>query len=113
MAFMTSFWSFGQSNDITVQADVDKIDGVPVYFLSSPINDYYEVGSFSSYFLFDEQEFFEGAQSDVYQKLSNIVRAAKRKARKGKIDYFDALLVNPKSFHVVAICFYALDEPKN
>jgi hypothetical protein len=95
--------SFAQE-DITIQADVQKVLNVPIYIYSYPIHDYYEVATVEAVltFLFDEDP-------TLRDRVVEIVKTAKRKRAKGKIEAFDAIIIDPETYTGILIRFYELD----
>ena len=70
------------------------MENVPVYLFSTPVESYTETGTVNTtltgaIWLMDEYE-----ELAVDEKVRLIVRAAKRKARKGKVAEFDAIMIN-------------------
>lgn len=68
-----------------------RISSVPIFIYSSPEADYEEVSerwSFMTLSAYDD---------DIYQRMHNIVRRAKRRAQKGKTPPFDAIVIDPVS----------------
>ena len=76
------------------KGDVHLVENVPVYLFSTPVESYTETGTVNTtltgaIWLMDEYE-----ELAVDEKVRLIVRAAKRKARKGKVAEFDAIMIN-------------------
>lgn len=71
-------------------AEAIRIQNVPVFMYAHPDGDYEEVSERWSFMTLSEY-------SDIYQRMHDIVRIAKRRVRKGKIAPFDAIVVDPIS----------------
>lgn len=91
-------------NDIK-KGDVHLVENVPVYLFSTPVESYTETGTVNTtivgaLWLFDEYD-----ELAVDEKVRLIVRAAKRKARKGKVADFDAIMINREGWIGTMISF--------
>lgn len=87
---------------------VDRVLNVPVFMYAYPDAEFSEVRELSATWawILDGPEYY----TTVNERVREIVKKAKRKERKGKIDEFDALVIHPDDFTGVLIKF---DETVN
>ncbi|MFK8045210.1 MAG: hypothetical protein AB8B72_06930 [Crocinitomicaceae bacterium] len=77
------------------KGNVHLVENVPVYLFSTPVQKYSETGTIGSSFtglLWLSPD--DCQELTINQRVGLIVRNAKRKLRKGKIENFDAILIN-------------------
>ena len=83
----------------SLNADVKRVLGVPVYLFSYPNEAFEEVGSITatmSYLL---------GSAKLSDQTSELVAKAKKKEKKGKVDKFDAIIISPDDFTGILIKF--------
>jgi hypothetical protein len=91
-------------------AIVEKVSGVPVYLFSEPLSQFTIVGKAEQnmeILLMDVYEF-----TTVSKKAEEMVKAARLRQKKGKLDDFDAILVDNEASKSFAIAFPSDKIPK-
>ncbi len=100
-----SFFSFVAGAQDVGQSTgyVDRVMNVPVFMYAYPDAEFSEVRELSATWawILDGPDYF----TTVNERVREIVRKAKRKERKGKIEPFDALVIHPDDFTGVLIRF--------
>lgn len=79
------------NEEVSLEAEVTKINNTPVFLYSYPQNEFIEVGEYMAIW-----SVLLG--SDLSTRTKELVRKAKRKVQKGKVDDFDAIIINPDDF---------------
>jgi len=87
------------SDKSSLNADVKRVSGVPVYIYSYPIEEYEEVKEISATWS------ALGGGNSLKNRVSELISKAKRKEKKGKIGHFDAIIISPDDFTGILIKF--------
>ena len=87
------------SDKSSLTAEVSRVHGVPVYIYSYPTKEYEEVGTLSATWSALSPD------SSLREIVVELVRIAKRKEKKGKIEQFDAIIISPDDFTGIVIKF--------
>lgn len=95
--------------DFTQKATVEKVLNVPVFIYSYPTVEFEEVASLKATMSALADAFSDNSENmSVSTKVKEIINKAKRKVRKGDIDEFDAIIINPDDYSGILIKF--IDE---
>lgn len=87
------------SGEKDLKAEVRRVSGVPVYIYSYPTDDYEEVGEMTALL----SALLGG--SSLSDRVKEMIRKAKRKEKKGKVENFDAIIISPDDFTGILIKF--------
>ena len=79
----------------STESRVDMVDNVPIYIFNTPTKPFVEVGRLNNVF---ETTF-------RFNSVASFVRRAKRKARRGKIEDFDAIVISNDGIRAYPIKF--------
>ena len=84
-----------------IHANVEKILNVPVYMYSYPTSDFEEIKTFGAFF--SELSSSLGGETSVNDIVKEIINKAKNQQKKGKVDEFDAIIINPDDYSGILI----------
>ena len=87
------------TDEKSLNADVKRVLGVPVYLFSYPNDDYEEVGEITATI-----SLLMG-NNKLSSQISELVAKAKRKEKKKKVGKFDAIIISPDDFTGILIKF--------
>ena len=90
-------------NRKSVEATVEKVFNVPVFMYSYPNTEFEEVDNVNATMSAIANAFDE--ESSVSDKIKELVSKAKNKKNKGKVEDFDALIVNPEDYQAILVKF--------
>jgi len=94
---------FSQSRK-TSTAEVSRIDGVPVFFFCYPTQEYEEIKKVNAGWS-ALSESLDGQKVNMKKQVREMISHAKRKERKGKIEHFDAIIIDAEDFSGIVIKF--------
>jgi len=83
----------------SLNADVKRVLGVPVYLFSYPNEEYEEVGEITA-----TMSLLLGSDR-LSDQTSELIAKAKKKEKKGKVGKFDAIIISPDDFTGILIKF--------
>ncbi|MFK7785412.1 MAG: hypothetical protein AB8B56_09865 [Crocinitomicaceae bacterium] len=94
LLFTSLLFSYSSFATDLNSGNVQRVENIPVYLFSQPTADYTETGTINNSFFGALWTVDQDDQLTVDEKVRLIVRNAKRKLRKEKIDDFDAILIS-------------------
>jgi len=87
------------TGDKSLNADVKRVLGVPVYLFSYPNEEYEEVGEITA-----TMSLLLGSDK-LSDQTSELIAKAKKKEKKGKVGKFDAIIISPDDFTGILVKF--------
>lgn len=100
--FLLPGFAIGQHH-LKTAGTVDRVLNVPVYLFSYPVDEYIEVGSLPAVGSMLSVGTGEGV--NIQEMTRELVFVAKRKMEKGKVEEFDAIIINPENYSGILIRF--------
>ncbi|MFB6318382.1 hypothetical protein [Saccharicrinis sp. FJH54] len=97
---------FFAQDELSEKATVEKVLNIPVFIYSYPTVEFDEVTTLSATMsALSDALSNNSEQISVTDKVKEIINKAKRKVKKGDIEDFDAIIINPDDYSGIVIKF--------